>query len=503
MVLSQGNYYTGSGTVATVRVLWSVRSRTFLLCTAACTGVSEPCSAIPMSFLHVLAQATAVTTTNLTVYRITPRNYTGVTNMDTGSPGGDSFFGLYELSFPVLCADPHFRRSTGCTNEPILSIPHFNVYQQAKIEADTRFGDYSQCNPNPDTGVFECTHFHQTSCWTANERYAKAFAGVCDPKECKCDAIEKMALGVQSMEQGFGPPTNGTLPPTCSKPIGDHHLTPLDGKHLKGLAYKNESGLTAGECCSQCNAEAGRKWFPCRGYSFVSKEDASDATGTCARYSLIWGGEIAKGVQSAYSFSHMHGGSSAISFIFDALPKLAEILGGFWYSTQAAGVTMQELKPSTIRLSLPATHPVFEPLCGQECKGKDDVIGKDCWWRLHSVERLVNSSCVNDRLIDTVLTKRPSCFAACPQPHNQSSTCWIQCLFETLVGNQTSSPPVLPMTKATLTNAFEAAFAPESAGGCPEVPPCPPPCKAPPMAAFTADSQTRQRLRPNLPWRWL
>ena len=97
------------------------------------------------------AMPAAASTRNLTVYRITPRNYSGVTNMDTGDAAGDAFFGLYELSFPVLCANPGFKRSIGCSNIPILSIPHFNVYSKNRVEADTRYGDYSQCNPNPSS----------------------------------------------------------------------------------------------------------------------------------------------------------------------------------------------------------------------------------------------------------------------------------------------------------------------------------------------------------------
>ena len=94
---------------------------------------------------------------NLTVYRITPQNYTGVTNMDTGDAYGDVFFGLYEFLIPIMCADPKMSPSqTQCRNVPILSIPDFNVYQQSVLEVDSRFGEYNMCNPNPDSGVFEC-----------------------------------------------------------------------------------------------------------------------------------------------------------------------------------------------------------------------------------------------------------------------------------------------------------------------------------------------------------
>ena len=79
---------------------------------------------------------------------------------------------------------------------------------------------------------------------------------------------------------------------------------------------------------------------------------------------------------------------------------------------------------------------------------------------------------------------------------------------ETLVGNASSTPPVPPMAKATLIDAFEGSFAPESAGGCPEVPPCPPPCKPPTYEVASslarAEMTQQQRLRPNgLPWNWL
>jgi len=63
-------------------------------------------AALSLLLLNVLpASAAAASTVNLTVYRITPRNYTGVSNLDTGDAAGDAFFGLYEKSAPVVCRD--------------------------------------------------------------------------------------------------------------------------------------------------------------------------------------------------------------------------------------------------------------------------------------------------------------------------------------------------------------------------------------------------------------
>lgn len=404
----------------------------------------------------------AARTVNLTVYRITPRNYTGLRDMDSGDAAGDAFFGLYELSFPILCANPRGRHGPGCRNEPILSIPGFNVYTKSVVEADARFGDYSQCNPNPDTGVFECTHFRGTQCWHEVPRLSKAFAGLCDPKRCKCDYVEKIALGAQSVKGNVGPPNNGTLPPTCAKSGG---LVPVDGYALRGWAYKNESGTTAGECCTRCASETRRKLLKCEGYTFVP--DASGAaTGRCSRFGFAYGSKREPGAQSAYAMPAA--GGSDLQMIFHALGELSTLLGGNWYSTRAEG----------------------------ECaaSGNGSTVGSDCWWKLRAVDRVVNATCANGRVISQVLKTRPSCFEACPQPTNRSSTCWIRCLFETLTGNATRVPPVPPMSRDAIVQAFEGAFEPEAAGGCEQVPPCPPPCKPP------AGGATGMALRPSLPY---
>ena len=116
---------------------------------------------------------------NLTVYRITPRNYSkclcvppapppsisssdtniaGVTNLNTGDAYGDVFFGIYELAIPELCRgqDPRQSHLPQCQNVPILSIPNFNVYGSFVIEYQDRFGPYNECNPDPNDGAFHC-----------------------------------------------------------------------------------------------------------------------------------------------------------------------------------------------------------------------------------------------------------------------------------------------------------------------------------------------------------
>ena len=96
-----------------------------------------------------------------------------------------------------------------CQNEPILQIPGFNVYTRTIVEADARFGDYSECNPDPDTGVFACGHFHfhHRACWfndTENPQWKQEFADFCDPNVCSCDAVEKESVGHEALGDVFG-----------------------------------------------------------------------------------------------------------------------------------------------------------------------------------------------------------------------------------------------------------------------------------------------------------
>ena len=138
---------------------------------------------------------------NKTVYRITPRNYTGIANLDTGDAAGDAFFGLYEKGAPAECKGSNADKSNLlCSNEPILQIPGFNEYIQVQVQWDDRYGDYAECNPVKDAPhAFNCSHHHMSSaCWNQNSEHpewAVDFASVCDPSVCICDVIETRAVG--------------------------------------------------------------------------------------------------------------------------------------------------------------------------------------------------------------------------------------------------------------------------------------------------------------------
>jgi len=377
---------------------------------------------------------------NLTLYRITPRNYTGIQNLDTGDAAGDAFFGLFELGFPLLCQDKQFSQGPNCKDVPILNIPNFNVYASMVVEVDPRFGHYAECNPDPDTGEFECGHLMGQQCWWTNDEWKTDFAGLCSSSiwGCHCKYVEEIAVGARKVEDQFnggGTQSNASLPASCSGYAG----TPIQGYTLTGIALSASPAADEGECCSSCGSSAG-----CSSYMYDLQ------LGNCTLFSQVTGGKVNKNFNGAY-------GSAGITAV---LGPMAKLIGGTWFSTQGGG----------------------------EC-AEGETVGVDCWWRLREQLRNINASCVNDRMTAVVTSARPSCFAACPQPDNITSDCWIQCLFETIIGNTSTTPPVPPMSRDTIVGAFEGSFAPVEQGGCPEVPPCPPPCEPPTGLALASPQQ--------------
>jgi hypothetical protein len=179
--------------------------------------------------------------TNITVYRTTPINYTGITNMDSGDAAGDVLFGLTQLLLPVLCPqNPDF---TWCANMHYLSGGDAHmVYSEFTIATDPRFGDYAACNPNASTGIFQCEHYDSGS-------------------------------------------NASSVPTQCSKGFEMYHRDCLNGTIYKVLPTADE-----GACCAACTVSV---------QSALNRSIPSCCAGLC--YSLIGKGPTVL----AYYTSHM------------------------------------------------------------------------------------------------------------------------------------------------------------------------------------------------------
>lgn len=101
------------------------------------------------------------------------------------------------------------------------------------------------------------------------------------------------------------------------------------------------------------------------------------------------------------------------------------------------------------------------PSLGQCVDGHYVGDGSGCTWRVVERSRVIKASCIYARLYTNVEGHDPACFAACPQPNNVTSDCFLSCY----------SKATREMTHDQLTEPWIKAFAsPDpSAGGCPEV----------------------------------
>ena len=392
-------------------------------------------------------------TSNITVYRITPRNYTGLTNFDSGSSAGDAFFGIYELQTPLVCKDPTSQNIL-CQNQPILQIPGFNVYTRTTVEIDNRFGDYSECNPDPTNGTFVCQHFHfhhgSPTCWyndKNNPAWAKEFASECEVSSCTCDAVEKKSVGQEFPGSKFGSFYPKDWPQQCLDDFYSvtSHVFSANVTKPTQILYNTDEG----DCCHACSSTPRKAFSGCGGYTYHQKNKTCETYGLFAKPTT----RVPAGGDARSGFNLK--GSPYWSVLGSATSQLATILNGSWYSTREEG----------------------------ECPPHESPKGDGkCWWRTVEQTSNVNASCVNGNVIKVVQQTRPGCWDACGPiaSKNISDVCFIKCVFETIVGNRTKGHVVAPMKKQVLIDAFEKSFnSNDVEHGCPQVAKCEPPCHPP------------------------
>ena len=132
-------------------------------------------------------------------------------------------------------------------------------------------------------------------------------------------------------------------------------------------------------------------------------------------------------------------GSEAWMFWRD---NLAAKIGGSWYSTH---------KP------------------GQCADGSMTA----CTWRVISTPRQIVAACLETRIAQAIIDYNTSCFDACPQPRNASTSCVVECYYSVLLGPHGGTGRIAPSEGIPLhfiQDAWAKAFASKDAakGGCPD-----------------------------------
>lgn len=106
------------------------------------------------------------------------------------------------------------------------------------------------------------------------------------------------------------------------------------------------------------------------------------------------------------------------------------------------------------------------------------------YWRNAKAVKIINQQCQTRALDQLVASTGKQCFSACSQPTNQSSSCWVDCFFETVLGPDADKKLKPPGSQAgamgldDLAAAWLQGFGSDdpTAGGCPPCPasgPCP------------------------------
>ncbi|EDQ89268.1 uncharacterized protein MONBRDRAFT_25531 [Monosiga brevicollis MX1] len=124
--------------------------------------------------------------------------------------------------------------------------------------------------------------------------------------------------------------------------------------------------------------------------------------------------------------------------------NLAQYLGGNWFSTVATG----------------------------RCNSTNEAA--PCYWRVVEVHKRISKTCSDKHMAAYVTQLSPRCFDNCPQPTNQTSSCWIGCFFDTLMGPQSASTyynPTQAVPKNNLSWAFRQPFISDNIHdfGCPAI----------------------------------
>jgi hypothetical protein len=382
---------------------------------------------------------------NITIYRITPANVTGVTNKNTADAPGDITFVISKKNVTQQCLhDPH---GMGCATDQELN----DLYVEAVVEVDGQFGPYQMCNPanGYDTGNWfcglDCIQPSSTGC---NRPYfppknGSGFEGV----QCYCDRTTH-AIGRGTPPNSGGSRMPPAYPPQCAG--GYEPVTCIDAKD-GSKPYKTLSAWSfasaASMGCQTCEADQA-----CTGWRsldnrtvelFDTKLTETQDAGCAAAYKEA---------------SHHHGGGPSWYGLSNLGGCTADGCTNVWYSTTEAG----------------------------QCADGAPLGTDGCSWRLVEERKYANATCVDNKADKAVEVHGKPCFDKCPQPLNKNTDCYLNCYRNTLMGDAAQN--LTAVEPALIIAPWKNAFATDdpAKGGCPPVKPSvgplptPPPTPAPP-----------------------
>ena len=106
-------------------------------------------------------------------------------------------------------------------------------------------------------------------------------------------------------------------------------------------------------------------------------------------------------------------------------------------------------------------------------------------WRNARITDVVSAKCQQRVLIKEVKHHGKECFADCADPSDETSACWINCFYETLMGDSAGNTtrPTGGMSLRHIEAAWMAGFA--------QCPTCPPPPASCPEDVLSSPNSSR------------
>jgi len=355
---------------------------------------------------------------NLTLYHVNEANYSAAPrNMNTADVDGDLYFDLRSRGLPLECGvwrNRSFWSRLDCVNAEVAVDPSKLAVTKFILEVDTRFGQYADCNIDSESGNYSCDCENvPDNCTALTPSGARDHGAHCNMSNgCMWDSRDNQC-------ELFGC-VNITDKTECTQ------------GYRKCLWHANASQLGIGECvpppgpppvCNQSQV----------GFLNLSLQD--------------WG-------------RHGHPGETLSRIDYWHGNTLAKFRGS-WFSTWSAGECDEE----------------------EEEGEEEESGGSFCGWRLVRVVKKVAKTC-SDAKIDAALVKGDAdapwgarCFSTLSPTDraNKSSTGWIECFYDNVLGINGSSmlmnhsSPNFGIPLNELHAAWDDAFADVEKGGCPDV----------------------------------
>jgi hypothetical protein len=383
---------------------------------------------------------------NQTVYRITPKNVTGIANKNTADPAGDLTFVITKKNVTQMCL--HYPTAPGCHTD----VEGNDLYGQFTIEVDGQWGPYEMCNPADgwDTSDWmcgqECIEPTHAGCnlpeggkHNGTGRHHSYSNGV----ECWCDGTNRQdhTVGREAAPSGFETPMlEAGYAPQCAStftpwgyPMSQAGRCGTPMKALGGKVYATITGWSfeslAAAACKKCTADD-----ECSGWASVDNVTA----------------QLFSGFTKTVDTPGCVGGKRYHS------PW--EKYGGSWYGVANLGNGY-------------STNIWYETPAKGECAEGEPLGTNGCTWRLISTLKYANATCVDEKADAAVERHGHVCFDECPKPLNRNTDCYLDCYRNTLMGD--ASQNITRMPPASMIDAWVHAFTSDdpSDGGCPHVKP--------------------------------